>query len=264
MDARRHNGHWLLRIDDLDTPRNIKGADEAILRCLECFGLQWDKSVDYQSRHLQNYQQILAELRRREWLYACRCSRKTLYKQRIYPGFCREAGYPDNASTALRLKTPNAWIEFDDALQGRVSQNPALEQGDFIVRRKDRIIAYQFAVVVDDQRQAITHVVRGADLLESTPKQLHLQQLLGYPPPHYMHLPLIVDRQGNKLGKQTLAAPIDNKHPASTLFLLLKLLQQNPPPELHQASIQEQLNWAIVHWQPQALKKVSMIQQPEK
>jgi glutamyl-Q tRNA(Asp) synthetase len=253
----------LLRIDDLDTPRNVNGASDAILRCLERFGLQWDQTADYQSRHLQAYQQILAELQQQHWLYACRCSRKVLNNQTIYPGNCREAGYPDSAETALRLKTQDMSIEFKDGLQGWVRQNLALEHGDFVVRRRDQIIAYQFAVVIDDYRQEINHVVRGTDLLDSTPKQLYLQQLLHYPQPHYLHLPLIVDLQGCKLSKQTLAAPVDATQPTETLFLLLKLLQQNPPAELQHAYIQDQLNWAVEHWQPQALKTIAVIQQPQ-
>ena len=252
----------MLRIDDLDTPRNIRGASDAILHCLERFGLFWDQSEDYQTRHLQRYQQILAQLQQQHWLYACRCSRKTLNNHTIYPGHCREAGYPDSTETALRLKTQDMPIEFVDGLQGRVRQNLALEHGDFVLRRRDQIIAYQFAVVIDDYRQAVNHVVRGADLLDSTPKQLYLQQLLQYPQPQYLHLPLIVDAQGCKLSKQTLAAPVDATQPTDTLFLLLQLLQQNPPSELQHASIQDQLHWAVENWQPQALKSINVIQQP--
>ncbi|WP_330165402.1 tRNA glutamyl-Q(34) synthetase GluQRS [Methylomonas sp. LL1] len=262
LDARRHNGLWLLRIDDLDTPRNADGASDAILRCLERFGLHWDGNVYFQIQHLEHYQQILATLQHQQWLYACRCSRKTLANTPIYPGYCREAGFVDDESSALRLKTQDRQIEFDDALQGFISQNLIREHGDFIVRRKDRIIAYQFAVVIDDYNQRINHVVRGADLLDSTAKQLYLQQLLGYPMPRYTHLPLIVDQQGNKLSKQTLAAPADDSHPESTMFLLLRLLRQNPPAELANAPAELQLQWAIAHWKPLALKKIRAIQPP--
>jgi len=262
LDARYHKGFWRLRIDDLDTPRNVTGATDAILHCLQRFGLQWDGEVYFQSQHLQQYQQSLAKLQRQEWLYACRCSRKKLANSLVYPGYCRQAGFPDDHTTALRLKTQDLTIEFDDALQGNICQNLALEQGDFVIRRRDQIIAYQFAVVIDDNSQGISHVVRGADLLDSTPKQIYLQQLLGYSTPHYLHLPLIVDEHGEKLSKQTLAAPIDDSQPTATLFFLLKLLQQNPPENLLSASVQQQLNWAIAHWQPQALQKVRAIQPP--
>lgn len=251
-----------MRIDDLDTPRNVDGALDAILHCLQRFGLHWDGEVYYQSQQLDAYQQILSELRQQQWLYACHCSRKTLGHAAVYPGHCRDAGFSFDEPSAWRLKTLDLQIEFDDALQGKVSQNLAREHGDFIVRRKDDIIAYQFAVVIDDYLQQINHVVRGVDLLDSTPKQIYQQQLLAYPQPHYMHLPLIVDAEGNKLSKQTLAAPVDDANPASTLFLLLQLLQQNPPFSLKNASISAQLDWAISHWQPLALKKMRAIQPP--
>lgn len=224
--------------------------------------MHWDRTVDYQSQHIQSYQQILQQLHQQHWLYACRCSRKALAYLSIYPGYCRNAGYPDNASAALRLKTQDGEIGFEDLLQGWMSQNLALEQGDFIVRRRDQIIAYQFAVVIDDHRQGVNHVVRGVDLLDSTPKQLYLQQLLGYSEPKYMHLPLIVDSQGIKLSKQTLASPVDERHPSATLFLLLSLLQQNPPAELEQGAIEEQLSWAVAHWRSQTLREIRVIQQP--
>ena len=262
LDARQHNGRWLLRIDDLDTPRNISGVSETILRCLERFGLQWDAEPDYQSRHLNDYRQILQDLHRQHRLYACRCSRKDLNNHLIYPGYCHEAGYADTTETALRLKTPDMTIEFQDALQGNIRQNLAMEQGDFVVRRRDQIIAYQFAVVIDDYRQGINHVVRGADLLDSTPKQLYLQHLLHYPHPKYLHLPLIVDALGCKLSKQTLAAPVDETKPTETMFLLLGLLKQNPPSELQRDTLKNQLDWAVENWQPQALKSFTEIQEP--
>lgn len=262
LDARRQGGLWLLRIDDLDTPRNADGAVDAILHCLERFGLHWDGEVYYQSRHLDCYQEILSQLRQHQWLYACHCSRKTLGDAPVYPGTCRDAGFSFEEPSAWRLKIQDLQIEFDDALQGLISQNLASEHGDFIVRRKDNIIAYQFAVVVDDYLQQVNHVVRGVDLLDSTPKQIYQQQLLAYPKQHYMHLPLIVDSHGNKLSKQTLAAPVNDAQPESTLFLLLQLLQQDPPPSLQQVSINAQLDWAIANWQSLALKKIRAIQPP--
>lgn len=224
--------------------------------------MHWDGEVYYQSRQVSHYQRILAELKQRGCLYACRCSRKDLAGTPIYPGYCREAGLKADGSTALRLNCQNIEIAFQDALQGLVRQNLMRDQGDFIVRRRDQIIAYQFAVVVDDYQQGITHVVRGADLLDSTPKQIYLQQLLDYPSPHYLHLPLIVDQHDHKLSKQNLAAPVADDNPAATLFSLLRLLRQNPPASLNTASVHEQLDWAIAHWQPQALKKIRAIQPP--
>lgn len=260
IEARHHRGRWLLRIDDLDTPRNIQGASEAILRCLEQFELHWDGEVYFQSRHLPRYQALLQDLRQRGRIYACRCSRKQLLHQLIYPGYCREANFPDDEQAALRVKADACQIEFEDDCQGKISQNLAQDHGDFIVRRRDQIIAYQFAVVIDDHDQGINHIVRGVDLLDSTPKQIHLHQLMGFALPHYRHLPVIVDSRGHKLSKQTLAAPVNTQKPAATIWHLLRLLRQNPPENLQKAPVTEQLQWAIAHWQPQALKKIRAIQ----
>ncbi|WP_371927880.1 tRNA glutamyl-Q(34) synthetase GluQRS [Methylomonas rivi] len=256
LDARRHRGLWLLRIDDLDTPRNAPGASDAILRCLSRFELHWDGSVYYQSRQQESYALAFEQLRQQQWIYACRCSRKDLAGIPVYPGRCREAGFPLDGSSAWRLRVSDVSIRFHDALQGWIDENPALEHGDFIVRRKDGIVAYQFAVVIDDFRQRVSHVVRGADLLDSTTRQRYLQTLLGYPEPAYMHLPVLVDPLGNKLSKQTLAAPVDDTRPAYTLFLLLQLLRQNPPLCLRKAPVAEQLAWGVAHWRPQTLEKI--------
>lgn len=252
----------MLRIDDLDTPRNVNGAANAILACLRRFGLTWDGEVDYQSAHLAEYRRILQRLFDTDTLYACRCSRKDLQGLGVYPGRCRALNHPNDAQGALRVRTDDRQIEFNDGLQGHISQNLASEHGDFVVRRRDGIIAYQFAVVVDDSRQGVNHVVRGVDLLDSTPKQLYLQRLLGYPSPAYLHLPVIVDGNGQKLSKQTLAAPVDTQQPEATLWRLLNLLAQNPPAALQRAPVTEQLQWAIAHWRPQALKKIRAIQAP--
>lgn len=241
----------------------MDGAADAILHCLERFGLHWEGQVYYQSRNLEIYHETLKRLQQQHWLYACHCSRKTLGHTPIYPGFCRDAGFSFDQPSAWRIKTQDLQIQFDDALQGRVSENLATQHGDFIVRRKDNIIAYQFAVVVDDYLQQVNHVVRGVDLLDSTPKQIYQQQLLAYPKPHYMHLPLIVDGQGNKLSKQTLAAPVDDTHPEATLFTLLQMLKQSPPSALQNAPVPEQLAWAIDHWQPHNLSKLRAIEPPQ-
>ena len=226
------------------------------------FGLQWDAEIYYQSQHLADYQRLLQQLLNQHQLYACRCSRKTLANQDVYPGFCRNQDYVDDHQTALRLRIQPQNLCFNDALQGSFAQNLADVDGDFIVRRKDQIVAYQFAVVVDDFAQGVTHVVRGVDLLDSTPKQIYLQQILGYSTPRYSHLPVIVDTYGKKLSKQTLATPVDSHQPAAALFLILQLLGQNPPANLSKTSVSEQLNWAIAHWQPQLLKKIRAIVSP--
>lgn len=233
------------------------------MRCLEAFELCWDGEIYYQSQHLEAYQANLDQLLRQHQLYACRCSRKQLINDSLYPGYCRNANHPVDDLCALRLKTDDRQIEFNDRLQAAINQNLAREHGDFVVRRRDQIIAYQFAVVIDDRQQGVNHIVRGVDLLDSTPKQLYLQQLLGYPTPSYMHLPVIVDHDGHKLSKQTLASPVNSEQTEKTLWQLLTLLQQNPPADLLQASVSEQLGWATSHWQPQALHKIRAIHQPD-
>lgn len=251
LQARSQQGLWLLRIDDLDTPRNVKGSADNILKTLDAFGLHWDGSVFYQSQYLDAYRGILDQLVKDKLVYPCTCSRKTLTA--IYSGMCRDKQTLPNSPYSLRIKTDNRIISFDDELQGLISHNLA-EHGDFILKRKDQIIAYQFAVVIDDDKQHINHVVRGCDLLDSTPRQIYLQQILGLVTPDYMHVPVIIDEQGYKLGKQTLATAVDVKKPNAVVFELLTLLKQNPPRELQHAPSTELLGWAIQYWNPGMLK----------
>jgi len=257
---------WLLRIDDLDTPRNVKGAGDAILKTLEAFGLHWDRDVDYQSRHIDVYNDVINDLRRNQLIYPCTCSRKTLTasdrgqsQPDIYPGICRDRQTLPDIPHALRIKTDKRIIVFQDELQGPITHNLAGQHGDFIVQRKDKIIAYQFAVVIDDDLQHVNHIVRGFDLLDATPRQIYLQQLLGLGTPGYMHVPVIVDQQGYKLSKQTQAMAVDLTTPHRVIFELLALLKQNPPVELRQAPVAESLNWAIAHWNPDLLKNVHAV-----
>lgn len=262
LHARSHQGKWLLRIDDIDIPRNKAGANTAILKCLEVFGLHWDGEVYYQSQHLDQYESFLAELEQNRLTYRCTCSRKTLadlfsgndsVDKHIYPGFCRDKAIPTHIPHAIRIGTESSVLSFQDELQGLLSHNMAWQHGDFILKRKDGVFAYQFAVVVDDALQKVNHVVRGCDLLEETSKQIYLQQKLGLPSPTYLHVPVIVDQLGLKLSKQTLATAVDTKAPHKTFFDLLIMLKQNPPEELNGASITELLDWAIIHWQSSAL-----------
>lgn len=252
LQARSQQGLWLLRIDDLDSPRNIKGSADSILKTLDAFGLHWDGSVVYQSQSLDVYHEILNRLAEDKLLYSCTCSRKTLTA--IYSGVCRDKQTPPESPCSQRIKTDNRIISFEDELQGLISHNLAERHGDFILKRKDRIIAYQFAVVIDDDRQGVNHVVRGSDLLDSTPRQIYLQQILGIATPDYMHVPVIIDEQGYKLSKQTRATAVDIKMPHIVIFDLLTLLKQNPPGELQYAPATEMLNWAIGHWDPTPLK----------
>jgi glutamyl-Q tRNA(Asp) synthetase len=269
VHARHHQGKWLLRIDDLDTPRNRNGSATAILKCLETFGLHWDSSVYYQSQHLDDYHYFLEKLTQNQLTYRCNCSRKSLVemfpgdtpenKNNIYPGICRNKSIPSDTPHAIRLKTEPCNLSFQDELQGLISHNLAEQHGDFILKRKDGIIAYQFAVVVDDYLHDANHIVRGCDLLEETPKQIHLQQILGFPIPAYMHVPVIVDQHGYKLSKQTLATAVDTRSPNKTLFDLLVLLKQNPPDKLNGAKVIELLDWAITNWRADTLRLCSTI-----
>lgn len=223
LDARAQGGAWLLRIEDVDPPRVVPGAADGILRSLEAYGFEWDGAVLYQSRRHEAYQAALARLAGDGRVYGCRCSRKQIQEQAVhgvdgpvYPGSCR--GRPVTAGAALRLFVPDARITFDDALLGRVACDVARECGDFVLKRADGVFTYQLAVVVDDAEQGITQVVRGADLLTSTPRQRVLQEALGVPAPAYLHLPVVLDARGEKLSKQTLAAPIDDAHPLPALL----------------------------------------------
>ncbi len=297
LDARAHRGKWLLRIDDLDTPRNQPGSVPSILTTLETFGLHWDDSIYYQSQHLDDYAAYLGKLTEQGLTYRCECSRKTLAELlpsstqdqlnqahtanpeiaqqarllvaedhnqnqgdiNIYPGICRNKTIPDNVPYATRIKTDERTVVIEDGLQGQVSHNLAQQDGDFILKRKDGIIAYQFAVVIDDHLQSVSHVMRGCDLLAETPKQIYLQQLLGFPTPAYQHVPILVDKQGHKLSKQTLATAVDTQLPNLVLFELLLWLKQNPPDDLIGATANELLDWAINHWQAEVLSLSSTI-----
>ena len=252
LDAKHHQGKWLVRIEDLDTPRNVPGAADNILRTLEAFGLHWDESVRYQSQHLAVYADTLQYLKAQGLVYPCGCSRKAIAnatQEQIYPGTCRkELVQTPHKTPAWRMRVDNAVISFTDRLQGEITQHLATEVGDFVLKRADGLFAYQLAVVVDDAAQHVTDIVRGADLLDSTPRQIYLQRRLGLTTPRYLHLPLALNAQGQKLSKQTLAHPIDADHPTMTLFAVLHFLGQHPPAELQHAPLVSLLDWAISQW----------------
>ncbi len=257
LEARTHQGLWRLRFDDLDTPRNVLGAVNHIQQTLETLGLHWDGEVDYQSWHLDDYHAVLMDFMANEQIYRCQCSRKDLGD--IYAQTCRNQHISDNFPHSLRLKTDNREITFNDDLHGHISQNLAMQHGDFILKRKDNVIAYQFAVVLDDIRQEVNHVVRGIDLLDATPKQIYLQQLLNLPTPHYLHVPILVDAEGHKLSKSTLATAVDLTTPNRVLFQLLQWLKQNPPLELENENVNDILKWAIEHWNVAQLESIKHI-----
>lgn len=258
LDARHHHGKWLVRIEDLDTPRTVTGAADDILRTLEAYSLHWDEEVIYQSRRTAAYQAAFERLR--PHLYPCACSRKEIADsalqrgdELIYPGTCRNGLQPGKTARAWRVRVDDARIEFTDRLQGNIAQDLASEAGDFVVLRADGLFAYQLAVVVDDAAQGITDVVRGADLLYSTPRQIYLQRLLGLSTPAYMHLPVAVNAQGEKLSKQTLAQPVEMSNATTTLFDALVFLRQQPPTELRLCNIEEILAWAVTNWRADSL-----------
>lgn len=263
LDAWTQGGRWLLRMEDLDPPREMPGAADGILRCLERFGLQWDGEVLYQSRRTDAYAAATAELRRSGAAFPCACSRSEIadsgvhgLEGPIYPGTCREGVPAGREARAVRVRVPDRAMTFEDAAQGTVCQNLAQDIGDFIVRRADGCYAYQLAVVVDDAFQGVTHVVRGADLLLSTPRQLLLQELLGLPRPQYLHVPVALNQAGEKLSKQTYARPLDGQEPGPLLWQALAFLRQGPPEALKDASIDEIGSWARSHWRRDPLQGI--------
>ena len=227
---------------------------------MEGFELDWDGEIYYQSQHIEQYQTAIKQLDQQQALYQCYCSRKQLINNHaIYPGFCRHQAAISKQEFALRIKTYDQTLVFNDLLQGEISENMASQHGDFIIQRKDQIIAYQLAVVIDDHLQGVNHVVRGYDLLESTAKQIYLHQLVNYQPPIYMHVPIIVDQQGQKLSKQSFAQAVEDSNRSQTLWHLLNLLKQHPPQILASGSVKQILQWAIENWQPQQLSAITSI-----
>jgi glutamyl-Q tRNA(Asp) synthetase len=253
LDARRHGGRWLVRIEDLDPPREVPGAADAILRTLEAFGLHWDGPVLYQSARQEAYRAALEHLRRGAHAYGCGCTRREIAASGrpgldgpVYPGTCRDGLPAGKRSRAVRLRTEPGTIDFPDRAQGRVRQDVAREVGDFVIRRADGLFAYQLAVVVDDAHQGVTHVVRGADLLDSTARQILLQRLLGLPTPAYLHHPLVMTPQGEKLSKQAHAPPINDRDPVVALTRALAFLGEPVPDRGEAGSAEEVLAWTLL------------------
>jgi len=248
LDARAVDGRWLLRMEDLDPPREEPGAQAAILKALESYGFEWDGEMVRQSDRHEAYQQVIDRLFSQGLAYACTCSRKQLEPyQGIYPGLCRNAGH-DAADAAIRLRVPELEYHFVDRVQGEFRQHLGREAGDFVIRRRDGLYAYQLAVVLDDAWQGVTDIVRGADLLDSTPRQLYLQELLGLPQPRYLHVPLITQPDGHKLGKSYRSPPLTADQAPPLLLRALRALGQQPAPELVDASPRELLAWGVRHW----------------
>lgn len=260
LQAKQQNGEWLIRIDDIDPPREQKGAADNILRTLESFGFEWNEEVLYQSKRQQRYQEAVDYLIEQHKAYSCSCSRKSILKKTgqikgkgeiIYPGFCRNGALIKHENTAdysVRLRSNDVPICFNDALQGE--QNISLEThvGDFIIQRREHYFSYQLASGIDDAEQNITEVVRGSDLLSCTPCQLYVQQALNLPSPQYCHHPIIVNKTGQKLSKQSHAKPIAPKDSVFLLYKTLKFLGQMPSIELIEANQEDIWCWAKSHW----------------
>jgi glutamyl-Q tRNA(Asp) synthetase len=264
LDARANKGQWFLRMEDLDPPREIPEAAKAILQALEALNLYWDGEVLYQSNRNSAYHDVLSELQKQKLIFPCTCSRQSLRKcGGIYPGNCRNRQVSDfdlkPGDYAFRCKVSNSTMQFNDLIQGKHSQNLDEKVGDFIIKRKDGLYAYQLAVVIDDAFQKITHIIRGIDLLDSTPRQIYLQTLLSYPQPIYGHIPVIINTLGQKLSKQHHAAPLNLSKPSQVLYEGLVYLKQNPPLELKLCSPSDILIWAIANWQIEKLQHLQQI-----
>jgi glutamyl-Q tRNA(Asp) synthetase len=257
LDARRRGGRWLVRMEDLDAPRVLPGCAANMLRTLEAFGLSWDGAVEYQSAHLARYAAALDRLSCLGLTFQCSCSRRERLGAGGYPGTCR-AGPTRRGPTATRLRVADAEVCFEDRVQGgcRFSLR---ERGDVIVRRRDGAFAYQLAVVVDDAAQGITDVVRGADLLDSTPWQMALQEALGLAVPRYAHLPLVVEPGGGKLAKSRRSVALDATAVTVQMHRALQLLGQDPPAELKLTPVGELLTWAVSHWSLEGIQGVRQV-----
>jgi glutamyl-Q tRNA(Asp) synthetase len=263
LEARAHDGGWHVRIDDLDPPRVVPGAADDILRCLEALGFEWDGPVIYQSQRAPAYHAALHQLRGHQLVYPCACSRKEIAERArmgvegpIYTGTCREGMPPGREARALRLRTVGARVAFDDGVLGAQSHDIEHEAGDFVVYRADGVFSFQLASAVDDGELGMTDVVRGADLLESSARQIYVIGLLGLPVPRYAHLPVVLNERGEKLSKQTRAAPVDPSKPGVVLHAALRFLGQAPPASLEHAVTADIWRWARTHWQLERARQV--------
>lgn len=257
LDARANQGEWLLRIEDVDEPRTVPGAADKILRTLERFGFEWDGKIITQSQRIDFYHAALVRLQLDNDVYPCTCSRQEIAALSTqpsvddglhYPGTCRNGLAEGRAARAWRLRAPDQTVSFRDEVQGLIQQNLQREIGDFVLLRADGQFAYQLAVVADDAAQGVNAVVRGVDLLASTPRQIWLQQRLGLPTPSYAHLPVATNAVGEKLSKQTHAAAVDPAGGSTVLADVMNFLGHPVPPELRDAPLPDFWRWAIAAW----------------
>ncbi len=254
LQSKSRDGQWFVRIDDLDTARVVKDSTSNILKALETFGLGWDGKVLYQSNRIESYHEAIDQLSKQGLTYPCSCSRKEI-GMTSYAGTCRNGITSNKSNCSLRIRTKNQLTKFEDNVQGTIEQNLELELGDFIINRADNVIAYHLATVVDDYYQKITEVVRGVDLIDSTPRQIYLQEQLGYTEIQYTHLPLVTDQQGEKLSKSLgdLISARSEVPSTEYVFNALIFLGQNPPSLLKHERIETCISWGINNW---SLKKV--------
>ncbi|MFU8831629.1 MAG: tRNA glutamyl-Q(34) synthetase GluQRS [Wenzhouxiangella sp.] len=253
LQAKANGGEWLLRIEDIDPPREVPGAARAQIETLRLFGMVPDRPVVWQSRTGARHQAALAMLLQSGQAFHCACSRRDLPANGVYPGTCRNGIPAGREARSVRLKVDDQIIYFNDVIQGECRQNPGRECGDFIIRRADGLMAYQLAVVVDDAEAGVSEVVRGADLIESTGRQVHVYRCLGLEPPTYAHLPLVVDKDGRKLSKSEADDPVQHRRRQTTLRLVLRALGHEPPAGCQ--SLDALWRWALDHWDVQQVPK---------
>jgi len=247
LQARRHGGTWLIRIEDIDPPREVAGSAERILEDLARLGMESDQPVLYQSTRLPAFRAAAEQLLDAGLAFHCACSRADLPDDSVYPGTCRDSLRPGGRARSIRVKVEDRCRSLDDGVQGRFQQNLARDCGDFVIWRADGLPAYQLAVVVDDAHQGITEVVRGADLLDSTPRQIHLLEALRLPIPTYVHLPVALGQDGRKLSKRLKSDPLVGSRPVDSLDRALRFLGQQPP---RTGSLKDLWDWALAHWNP--------------
>lgn len=266
LDARRAGGQWLVRIDNVDLPRSVPGAADDILRTLERLGFAWDGAPVWQHGRTASYEAALEVLRASNRVYGCACTRKMLSDAPraadgsvIYPGACA-AGLPAGlAARAWRFRVPDQEVRFVDRIQGEVVEDLARDVGDFVLKRADGLFAYQLATVIDDADAGVTDVVRGIDLMLSTPRQIALQRALDLPTPRYAHVPVVVDAAGQKLSKQSLARAVHAFPPAQLVLDALSCLGQKPPAALSDAALEDVWQWALTHWSIEAVPRVGEV-----
>jgi glutamyl-Q tRNA(Asp) synthetase len=255
LDARAHGGRWLLRMEDLDRPRELEGSADGIVRTLQHFGFEWDGAVTRQYDRAEHYEDALRALQAQQHTFACTCSRAQLEDGLRYPGTCRERELEQDTPAAVRVRVEPGMVQFTDRIQGTYRQNVAEAVGDFILKRRDQIYAYVLAVTVDDAAQGVTHIVRGADLLDNTPRQIHLQRLLGLPEPSYAHVPVLTETDGGKLAKSRRSVRLSADSPLPQLCSVFSMLGLKPPTSLASATIADAWHWAIEQWTPAKVPK---------